>query len=73
MEQEEAAMARANEGLMWELMYDLDWRLPSTDAEVLWQDACGATNVMQVNPATTQQLIATSTQRCRSSHADMSC
>ncbi|KAK9816195.1 hypothetical protein WJX74_000320, partial [Apatococcus lobatus] len=47
VEQEQAALARGNEGLMWELMYDLDWQLPAEEAEVAWRDASGATNVMQ--------------------------
>ncbi len=40
----------ANEAMAWELLYDLNHRLPTTDAELAWSDATGATDVMAELP-----------------------
>ncbi len=34
--------------LVWALLYDPDWRLPTADAEAAWADALGDTDPMQV-------------------------
>ena len=40
----------ANEAMAWELLYDLNHRLPTADAELAWSDATGATDVMAEPP-----------------------
>lgn len=42
------AAAREKLGMVWELLYDARWQLPTTAVEELWRDALGKTAVMQV-------------------------
>ncbi len=37
-----------NEGMAWELLYNLKWQLPTEELEAGWKDATGATSVMKV-------------------------
>eukprot|EP00887_Chlorella_sp_A99_P001730 scaffold8.g1730.t1 len=42
----ESRVETSNLALMWQLLYDPGWRLPSEDAELAWSDALGGTSVM---------------------------
>lgn len=37
-----------NEGMAWELLYNLQWQLPTEELEATWKDATGETSVMKV-------------------------
>lgn len=37
-----------NEGMAWELLYNLKWQLPTEELEAGWKDATGETSVMKV-------------------------
>lgn len=37
------ANINSNEGMVWELLYDNNWQLPSAAMDVLWTDALGET------------------------------
>lgn len=37
-----------NEGMAWELLYNLQWQLPTEELESGWRDATGETSVMKV-------------------------
>lgn len=37
------ATITSNEGMVWELLYDNDWQLPSAAMDILWTDALGET------------------------------
>lgn len=37
-----------NEGMAWELLYNLQWQLPTEELEAGWKDATGETSVMKV-------------------------
>lgn len=36
-------MGITNEAMVWEILYDSDWRLPMVGIDVLWTDATGET------------------------------
>lgn len=38
-----------NEGMAWELLYNLQWQLPTEELEAAWKDATGKTAVMKVS------------------------
>ena len=38
-----------NEGMAWELLYNLQWQLPTEELEAGWKDATGETAVMKVS------------------------
>lgn len=38
-----------NEGMAWELLYNLQWQLPTEELEAGWKDAIGETSVMKVS------------------------
>lgn len=38
-----------NDRMVWELLYDLKWQLPTSELELAWTDALGETNVMQAS------------------------
>lgn len=38
-----------NEGMAWELLYNLQWQLPTAELEAAWKDATGETGVMKVS------------------------
>ena len=38
-----------NEGMAWELLYNLKWQLPTEELEAAWKDATGETSVMKVH------------------------
>ena len=38
-----------NEGMAWELLYNLQWQLPTEELEAGWKDATGETSVMKVS------------------------
>lgn len=38
-----------NEGMAWELLYNLQWQLPTAELEAGWKDATGETSVMRVS------------------------
>ena len=42
------AAADENEGMAWELLYNLQWQLPTEELEAGWKDATGETSVMKV-------------------------
>lgn len=44
-----------NEGMAWELLYNLQWQLPTAELEAGWKDATGETSVMKVRKRNKQQ------------------
>lgn len=38
-----------NEGMAWELLYNLQWQLPTDELEAGWKDATGKTSVTKVS------------------------
>ena len=46
--QETPERAAVNLRMVWELLHDSQWQLPSSDVEAQWKDALGESAVMQV-------------------------
>lgn len=58
-----ALSQQANLALMWHLLYDPNWQLPTTELEAAWSDALGQTDPMGEAPPSPEELAAASDQR----------
>ncbi|KAL0028624.1 hypothetical protein WJX79_006167 [Trebouxia sp. C0005] len=47
-----------NEGMAWELLYNLKWQLPTEELEAGWKDATGETSVMKESQASPEDNVA---------------
>ncbi|KAL0051938.1 hypothetical protein WJX82_004904 [Trebouxia sp. C0006] len=53
-----AGEVEENEGMAWELLYNLKWQLPTEELEAGWKDATGETSVMKESQASPEDNMA---------------